>query len=210
MTIKQKQCLLNFLGYDTGGVDGIWGSKSRNATEQAQEDLGIPADGVWGPQTETAVLEAVYTYDVEDYLDPYPVPEADTSLPDSDVGKTELELLFKGIRYWRPEEFRCRCGEYHAPYCDGFPVLPDRTLLELVDDLRHNAGRPGHRSSGIRCPQHNADSNGAAGSRHLKGKALDFYIEGMTGNQLLKAAQADSRTRYAYIIEGQWVHVDVL
>ena len=210
MTIKQKQCLLNFLGYDTGGVDGIWGSKSRNATEQAQEDLGIPADGVWGPQTETAVLEAVYTYDVEDYLDPYPVPEADTSLSDSNVGKTELELLFDGIRHWSPEEFRCRCGEYHAPYCDGFPVLPDRTLLELVDDLRHNAGSPGHRSSGIRCPQHNADSSGAAGSRHLKGKALDFFIEGMTGNQLLKAAQADPRTRYAYIIEGQWVHVDVL
>jgi hypothetical protein len=39
---------------------------------------------------------------------------------------------------------------------------------------------------------------------------LDFYIEGMTGPQLLKAAQADPRTRYAYIIEGQWVHVDVL
>ena len=204
MTVTQKQCLLTFLGYDTGGVDGIWGPKSRNATEQAQEDLGIPADGVWGPQTETAVLEAVYTYDVD-----APVPESDTSAADNADGPTELERLFEGIRYWSPEEFRCRCGEYHAPYCDGFPVLPDRTLLELVDDLRHNAGRPGHRSSGIRCPQHNADSNGAAGSRHLKGKALDFYIEGMSGSQLLRAAQADPRTRYAYIIEGQWVHVDV-
>lgn len=200
MTIKQKQCILNFLGYDTGGVDGIWGPKSRNATEQAQEDLGIPADGVWGPQTETAVLEAVYTYDTD-----ASVSESGTE----ETGDTELDRLFEGIRYWKPEEFRCRCGEYHAPYCDGFPVLPDRTLLELVDDLRHDAGRPGHRSSGIRCPQHNADSNGASGSRHLKGKALDFYIEGMTGNQLLKAAQADPRTRYAYIIEGQWVHVDV-
>lgn len=205
MTVLQKQCLLNFLGYDTGGVDGIWGPKSRNATEQAQEDLGIPADGIFGAQTETAVLEAVYTYDVD-----APVPEPDTSLPENNVGKTELELLFEGIRYWSPEEFRCRCGEYHAPYCDGFPVLPDRTLLELVDDLRHDAGRPGHRSSAIRCYQHNIDSNGAAGSRHLKGKALDFYIEGMTGSQLLRAAQADPRTHYAYIIDGQWVHVDVL
>lgn len=205
MTITQKQCLLNFLGYDTGGVDGIWGAKSRNATEVCQEDLGIPADGIWGPQTETAILEAVYTYDLD-----APVPEQDTDATDNDVAPTELELLFEGIRYWSPEEFRCRCGEYHTPYCDGFPVLPDRTLLELVDDLRHNAGRPGHRSSGIRCHQHNIDSNGAAGSRHLKGKALDFYIEGMTGNQLLKAAQNDPRTRYAYIIQDQWVHVDVL
>jgi hypothetical protein len=205
LTVTQTQCLLNFLGYDTGGVDGIWGPKSRNATEQCQEDLGIPADGVWGPQTETAVLEAVYTYDID-----APVSEPDASATENNVGRTELELLFEGIRYWSPEEFRCRCGEYHDPYCDGFPVLPDRTLLELVDDLRHNAGRHGHRSSGIRCYQHNIDSNGVSDSRHLKGKALDFYIEGMTGSQLLKAAQADPRTRYAYIIEGQWVHVDVL
>lgn len=200
MTIIQRQSLLTFLGYDTGGVDGIWGSKSRNATEQCQEDLGVPADGVWGPQTETAVLEAVYTYDVD-----APVPDSDIE----ETGKTELDLLFEGIRYWKPEEFRCRCGEYHAPYCDGFPVLPDRTLLELVDDLRHNAGRPGHRSSGIRCYQHNIDQGGVADSRHLKGKALDFYIEGISGSQLLAAARADPRTRYAYIIDGQWVHVDV-
>ena len=205
MTIKQRQCLLTFLGYDTGGVDGIWGDKSRNATEQAQEDLNIPADGIWGPQTETAVLEAVYTYGED-----APVPETDTDVSEKDVGKNELERLFKGIRYWSPEEFRCRCGEYHKPYCNGFPVLPDRTLLELVDDLRHNAGRPGHRSSGIRCPQHNADSKGVKDSRHLKGKALDFFIEGMSGAQLLTAAQADPRTRYAYIIQDQWVHVDVL
>lgn len=200
MTVKQKQCLLTFLGYDTGGVDGILGQKTRNAIEQCQEDLGIPSDGVWGPQTETAVLEAVYTYDVD-----ASVPEQDTT----ETGGTEMEKLFEGIRYWSPEEFRCRCGEYHAPYCNGFPVLPDRTLLELVDDLRHDAGRPAHRSSAIRCYQHNIDSKGMADSRHLRGKALDFFIEGMTGQQLLSAAQADPRTRYAYIIDGQWVHVDV-
>lgn len=204
MTIKQKQCLLTFLGYDTGGVDGIWGPKSRNATEAAQEDLGIPADGVWDAQTETAILEAVYTYDVD-----APVQEENVPATDNDSINAELSRLFEGIRYWSPEEFRCRCGEYHKPYCNGFPVLPDRTLLELVDDLRHNAGRPGHRSSAIRCHQHNIDSKGVSDSRHKTGKALDFYIEGMSGSKLLAAAKADPRTRYAYIIEGAWVHVDV-
>ena len=204
MTIKQKQCLLTFLGYDTGGVDGIWGPKSRNATEAAQEDIGIPADGVWGAQTETAILEAVYTYDVD-----APIQEENVPATDDDSINAELSRLFKGIRYWSPEEFRCRCGEYHKPYCNGFPVLPDRTLLELVDDIRHDAGRPGHRSSAIRCHQHNIDSKGVADSRHKTGKALDFYIEGMSGSKLLAAAKADPRTRYAYIIEGAWVHVDV-
>ena len=197
MTNKQKQCLLNFLGYDTGGVDGIWGNKSRNAVESAQEDLGIPADGVWGPQTETAVLEAVYTYDVE----------APTE-QDPDDASSDLAARFKGIRYWGPEEFRCQCG---GKYCDGFPALPDRTLLELVDDLRDDAGVPGHRSSGLRCQTHNDLQPGSVpASRHRTGKALDFMLENKTGRQLLAMAQADPRCRYAYIIgNGPYVHVDV-
>lgn len=202
MTDLQKQCLLTFLGYDTGGVGNGWGPKSRNATECCQKELGIPADGVWGELTETAVLEAVYTYDVD-------APELET-IPES-TGNPELDKLFEGIRYWQPEEFRCRCGEYHAPYCDGFPVLPDRTLLELVDDLRDRAGAPAIRSSAIRCYQHNIDSNGVWNSKHKEGKALDFFIQGMSGERLLALALDDPRTSYAYIITpGEpYVHVDV-
>lgn len=194
MTNTQKQCLLTFLGYDTGGIGNGWGAKSRAAVEQCQEDLNIPADGVWGPQTEAAVLEAVYTYD---------------DVPAEPEAADELSELFKGIKYWSPEEFRCRCGEYHDPYCDGFPVLPDRTLLELADDIREQFGEPAHRSSGIRCPQHNANEGGAANSRHLSGKALDFFVEGVSGAQLLDAVQKDTRCRYAYIIGGQYVHMDI-
>lgn len=197
MTDTQKQCLLNFLGYDTGGIGNGWGSKSRSATEQCQEDLGLHADGVWGPQTEAAVLEAVYTWDID----------APTE-PEEPVADSALAELFQGIRYWSPEEFRCRCGEYHDPYCDGFPVRPDRTLLELADDIRSRTG-VAHRSSAIRCPQHNADSGGVSNSRHLSGKALDFFVEGYTANRLLAEVQKDSRVRYAYAIDDRYVHMDV-
>lgn len=197
MTDTQKQCLLTFLGYDTGGIGNGWGRKSRNAVEACQEDLKIPADGVWGPQTEKAVLEAVCTYG-----------EA-VSEPDTGEESRELDKLFEGIKYWSPEEFRCRCGEYHTPYCDGWPALPSRVLLELADDIRQELGAPAHRSSALRCVQHNKDSKGVANSRHLSGKALDFFVEGVSGARLLSTVQADKRCRYAYIIDGQWVHMDV-
>ena len=201
MTNKQKQCLLTFLGYDTGGIGNGWGEKSRQAVECAQEDLGIKPDGVWGPQTEAAVLQAVYTYDDN-------APEEETDITGSPELDAQLATRFHGIRYWSPEEFRCQCG---GRYCNGFPALPDRTLLELADDLRDLAGAPGHRSSGLRCAQHNANQPGAAAnSKHKYGKALDFMIEGMTGQQLYNLAKADPRTSYTYVIgNGPYVHVDV-
>lgn len=200
MTNKQKQCLLTFLGYDTGGIGNGWGPKSREAVEQAQEDLNLEPDGVWGALTEAAVLEAVYTYDDG------PQPEQEPV-----TGEEALDDLlaerFKGIRYLSPEEARCQCG---GRYCNGFPALPDRVMLELADDLRERGGGPLYRSSFLRCPTHNANSNGVKNSKHMFGKALDFRIDGLTGQQLLALAQADPRTNYAYIIgNGPYVHVDV-
>lgn len=152
-------------------------------------------DGIWGPKSQSAA---------ERFLKDFTGEETAGS-SNADVG-----TFWDHIRYWRREEFRCRCGENHEPYCNGFPVEPDKTLVELVDDLRHHFGRPGHRSSGIRCPRHNADQpNAAEKSRHLSGKALDFFIEDVSGEELLAAAKADKRCRYAYIISGQYVHVDV-
>ena len=207
MTNVQKQCLLVFLGYDTGGVDGIWGAKSRQAVECAQEDLGIGVDGVWGPQTEAAVLEAVWTWDDNGTS----TPNNGTSTLNNGTNETQAEqltALFEGIRYWSPEEFRCRCGNYHEPYCDGWPALPDRELLELADDIRELTG-VAHSTSGLRCYQHNIDSDGASGSRHKTGKALDFWVEGYTSAQLLRVVQLDKRVRYAYAVDDKIVHMDV-
>jgi len=114
--------------------------------------------------------------------------------------------FWEEIEFFTREEFRCQCA---GKYCDGFPEEPDETLVRLVNDLRKQAGRPAHRSSGLRCPTWNSLQGGVANSRHVHGKALDFYIEGLSGEKLLALARADSRTRYAYIIDGPYVHVDV-
>lgn len=202
MTNAQRQHLLAYLGYYVGPVDGIWGSGSRVACKAFQEDfMGIKVDEYGGPETDKALRHAV-AYDM------FRVADA-VDVTDNNVGN-KTGAFWDHIRYWKREEFACRCGRYHAPYCDGFPVEPDQTLVELVDDIRHDFGRPAHASSGIRCEQHNADQpNSAPNSRHKRGKALDFFIEGVSGAALLARAQADPRTNYAYIIEGQYVHVDV-
>lgn len=191
MTVTQRQHLLAYLGYYVGKVDGIWGTLSKTACAAFQKDRELPSDGIGGTETDKALKNAV----ANNLFKSEPVEE-----------KSETGEFWDHIRYWKREEFRCKCG---GKYCNGFPAEPDRTLVELVDDLRHNAGRPGHASSGLRCKTWNSIQGGVADSRHMKGKALDFYIEGLSGAKLLARAQADKRTRYAYIIDGQWVHVDV-
>ena len=42
--MKTLQTKLNERGYDVGGVDGILGAKTRNAVQQEQKRLGLPAD----------------------------------------------------------------------------------------------------------------------------------------------------------------------
>lgn len=186
MTVKQIQHLLGYLGYDCGQVDGIWGNRSAAAASRFQQDHGgLTVDGIPGSQTQEALKQAVTQG----------IPE-----------KREAENFWKQIRHWNREEFRCRCG---GKYCNGFPAEPNRILVELVDDLRAQAGKPAHASSGIRCSVWNSIQGGVANSRHLTGKALDFSVEGLSGTQLLSLAQRDPRTRYAYIIDGGWVHVDV-
>lgn len=209
MTNIQRQHLLAYLGYYVGKIDGIWGDLSKTACKCFQEDFqGIKKDGFGGPETDKALRHAV-AYDmfqVADAADVTDIIVSNKSDKDTNV-PTKTGTFWDHIRYWTREEFRCQCG---GKYCNGFPAEPDQTLVELVDDLRDLLGAPGHRSSGLRCSQHNANEGGVYNSRHLTGKAFDFMVEGKTGQQLLTAAQADKRTRYAYIIgNGPYVHVDV-
>ena len=46
---KQLQQKLQARGYDVGGADGILGEKSREAVQDIQQKLGLPADA-WPTQ----------------------------------------------------------------------------------------------------------------------------------------------------------------
>lgn len=158
-------------------------------------------DGIPGPVTAAATR----AFQTRRGLPPdgNPTPETQAAL----ISALQTPDPWSHVRHFRRSEFRCRCG---GKYCTGYPAEPDPTLVALADDLRTHFGAPAHISSGLRCEKHNAAVGGVANSRHLTGKAMDFFIEGITGPALLHRAQADPRTRYAYIIgSGPYIHMDV-
>ena len=61
MTVEQIQCLLTYLGYNPGAVDGVNGLKTAAAVLVFQQQEGLRQDGVPGPETQEALLSAVAT-----------------------------------------------------------------------------------------------------------------------------------------------------
>lgn len=199
MTLEQKQCLLRYLGYYTGAIDGVWGEQSQRATidfqrsYMEQEDV----DGIFGAATEKRILEVVATGEK-------PVVQ-DNLTTDSSVNADTAPGFWKDIRYFTRLEFRCPCGK-----CGGFPVEPDETLVRLADQVREHFGAPVIVSSGVRCQAHNDELPGSAkNSYHVKGKAMDFCVRGVSGAELLAYVKT-LPIHYAYQIKGtDFVHMDV-
>ncbi len=180
MTTKQKQCLLAYLGYYQGGIDGIWGQQSRAATREFQEDYGLADDGNFGDMTEVKILEVICR------------------------GCPEDQNWWEEIEYFDRREFACKCGQ-----CSGYPAEMSRELVECADRMRKAFGVPITVSSGLRCVPHNARVGGVSNSRHLSGRAMDFSAAGKTAAAVLEFVQQQPEIRYAYAIDGSFVHMDV-
>ena len=97
MTNRQKQNLLQYLGYYLAVPDGIWGEQSRAATRAFQLAWGLPASGVFDEQTETKIRQVI-----GEGREPEP--------PD----------WWQEVPHFRRAEFRCPCGQ-----CGGFPAEPE-------------------------------------------------------------------------------------
>ena len=50
---------LNTLGFSTGGLDGIFGSRTENAVKKYQQSRGLSADGIVGCNTWRSLQEDV-------------------------------------------------------------------------------------------------------------------------------------------------------
>ena len=104
------------------------------------------------------------------------------------------------------DEFACKCG------C-GFDEI-DPLLVSTLQRLRDEVQLPVVVNSGCRCKAHNAAVKGAPNSQHMRGKAADIRIDGMTSQQIvdiLRRLYLDGEiyVGYVYAINGNSIHVDV-
>lgn len=74
-----------------------------------------------------------------------------------------------------PKEFRCPC-------CGRLTI--DSRILDNLQHLRTELGRPITVTSGYRCWRHNRTVGGGSNSLHLQGLAVDLHIEGYTPDAL--------------------------
>ena len=190
MTVKQKQCLLAYLGYYQGQIDGKWGRLSMEATEAFQKDYQLTVDGIFGPATEKRILEVIATGEEPKKKEP-----------------EKTGTFWDEIKYFSRDEkgIACPCGR-----CGGFPVEPEEKLMRKADQVREHFGKKITVSSLVRCQEHNDELPGSVpDSRHLKGKAVDFSVEGFSSSMVLPYVQRLSGVRYAYAIDGDYVHMDI-
>lgn len=199
MTIKQRQCLLFYLGYYVGNIDGDWGSGSRAACTAFQRDRHIKADGYGGPETDKQLRYAV----ANDLFRWEPVEDEVV------VSKNETTTgtFWDEIEHFTREEFRCKCG---GKYCNGFPAEPKEQLVRIADQLRKNLGVPITVVSGLRCSEWNRIQKGVKTSQHQYGEAVDIYARGKTQAQVERELDRIGGVRYHYAIAGsQNVHFDI-
>lgn len=161
MNIKQIQCLLTYLGYDPGGIDGANGKNTIAAVRRFQADYGLTPDGIAGAATQKMLIGAVAGTAVK----------VENPTKENAEGGEQTGTYWDNIKYFTREELRCQCG---GKYCNGFPAEPAEETVRVADEIRRRAGVPLNVNSGVRCKQHNADVGGVWNSLHLTGQAIDL------------------------------------
>lgn len=189
ITAFQKQCLLAYWGFLLPEeIDGIWGTKSSEATKRLQEQLSVEQDGVWGDNTDCAARNAIAN-GAELFV------KGSVATANTSEDCTEEPIPGDAEKYLQAD------GHYHIPrgvdvqlsrnlwahevMCQGTGCCSEsiisKRMVEMFQTIRDDygdaisIGTAG--GSGFRCPAHNAEVGGAVGSLHLNGDAFDLHAK---------------------------------
>lgn len=206
MTTKQLQCLLAYLGFDPGRIDGLWGKDTRQAVIRFQQAQGLDADGIPGERTCSALRRSV-AREPEKTEAPKETAGAEVWLAADGFYHIPKDLDVRLSKNFSAREFRCGLGSG----CACTETVIDPKLAALLQNLRDHFQAEITVTSGYRCPEYNRRVGGAEGSRHTRGQAADITIRGVPP---VRAAQTAERMGvqgiglYETGADGYFVHLD--
>ena len=93
----------------------------------------------------------------------------------TDIALRHWHNVWSVCEHFRPEEFKCKCGR-----CTGYPTQMRAKELKHVETIRKHYDRPMVITSALRCEYGNKKVGGVPNSGHLFGRAVDFYMSGVT------------------------------
>ncbi|MGI6349620.1 MAG: peptidoglycan-binding protein [Eubacteriales bacterium] len=204
--VKELQTLLTRAGFSVGasGIDGRFGLTDGGDTGAAvaayQASRGLRVDKVAGTQTMGALRAGQ-------------AAGSKRATPISAM-QTGANIDFAKYPNFRIEEFACRGGWC----CDGSLYLLKEEIVAVAQRIRSHFGRPLiiTKIGGIRCQALNRVTYGAvANSKHTQGKAIDFYMNGVSIQNILAYCAELKRQgiiRYYYTNNSNMrgcVHVEV-
>ena len=205
MTMKRLQMNLKFFGYYDGEIDGIKGVKTLNAIKRYQADNGLVVDGIAGQKTIDCIRNEIVELQKELCVTVDGVAGNETITAYNNKVGNETNS-WDSIKHFKQSEFTCKCG------C-GLNNM-NLAVVKIADKVREHFGSQAIVTSGSRCKQHNKEVGGVSNSRHLQGKAIDMYVKGVPGKDLLAYLQTlvnKGELRYTYLISNSNAcHFDIL
>lgn len=222
LNIKQRQMNLKFLNFYKGNIDEIEGTGTKQAYKDFQKEYELAVDGIYGTKTDAKLIEVIKEIQTKIGATADGIAgektiakckeyqNANGLTADGICGKKTRaklnELTWNDIKYFKKEEFTCKCG------C-GLNNIQLK-VVQVADEIREHFGKPAIVNSGTRCAKHNKEIGGVENSRHLVGKAIDLYVQGIDGGTLLNYTEqlvSQGKLRYTYRISenGNAVHIDI-
>lgn len=196
---KQVQTNLHFLGFYNGKINGNLKSLScKSSIKSFQKSFELTRDGIWGVNSNTKCIAIVKDIQKKigcnsidgivgaETIDKCIKYQKSVGLVADGIAGVQTraklnqsaKLTWDNFPHFKQSEFACKdhCGFSNE----------NLKVVEILEGIRsHFGNKPVIVTSGCRCVKRNNKVGGIKGSKHLSGEACDFYIKGVSTQNLL-------------------------